>query len=485
MTKDNGCIGSYSVSGYTRADGTEVSGYTRTCGAAHNSSNSSTSSKFSSNPQLDDEEKMKQRAELLYPTMKDNKQENSEISSKNAFILQELGLNNEDYELSGNTISKKNQVKEQRIDGIKYPLGSGIEEVEIMRMNAQSEFIEKYNIENEKFLKSNAKLEQFGIDNSKNFIINNLENIPFLKEAVKNLQMSKTDLYLNTDYARQHKIFSNYKEAPNVLQDYFESKIIEQVGEDKLNIIKGILIDEYSESSESLKQNLLSDAEFLNKLKTYNKALKYGYSINDSLNLKGFNWHNAVGFADIRDMHININGNIELYIADVYDFNVGEKNNLVRVGYDRQEKGEITPYFYAYRVIIPQEELKWFLHNYNQGIKLMEKIKNIIPKRTIILFFILAICYMLFDGLIFLIYKNPNICKEPNFFSLLMWEFLYFIPAILAIIINKIVEKKNFTEEKIAKKIKILFYVFSFILVIYTFFIALGIRIIILLFGDV
>jgi len=71
MTKDNGCAGSYSVSGYTRSDGTEVSGYTRTCGAAHNSSSSSSSSKSSSNPQLDDEEKIKQRAELLYPTMKE------------------------------------------------------------------------------------------------------------------------------------------------------------------------------------------------------------------------------------------------------------------------------------------------------------------------------------------------------------------------------------------------------------------------------
>ena len=29
------CVGSYSVSGYTRADGTEVKGYTRTCGAKH------------------------------------------------------------------------------------------------------------------------------------------------------------------------------------------------------------------------------------------------------------------------------------------------------------------------------------------------------------------------------------------------------------------------------------------------------------------
>lgn len=29
------CVGSYPVSGYTRADGVEVKGYTRTCGAKH------------------------------------------------------------------------------------------------------------------------------------------------------------------------------------------------------------------------------------------------------------------------------------------------------------------------------------------------------------------------------------------------------------------------------------------------------------------
>ena len=68
---------------------------------------------------------------------------------------------------------------------------------------------------------------------------------------------------------------------------------------------------------------------------------KNNFNINDIVNLMGRNWHNAVGYADIRDMHINKNGNIELFIADVYDFNVGE----------------ILPYFYAYRVIIRQEEL--------------------------------------------------------------------------------------------------------------------------------
>ena len=55
-------------------------------------------------------------------------------------------------------------------------------------------------------------------------------------------------------------------------------------------------------------------------------------------------------------MHINKNGDIELYITDVYDFNEEERNNLVRIGRDRQNKGEITPYFYAYRVIIPKNE---------------------------------------------------------------------------------------------------------------------------------
>jgi len=45
----------------------------RTCGAAHSSSSSSNSSTSTPNRQLDDEEKMKRRAELLYPTMKDKK----------------------------------------------------------------------------------------------------------------------------------------------------------------------------------------------------------------------------------------------------------------------------------------------------------------------------------------------------------------------------------------------------------------------------
>ena len=38
---------------------------------------------------------------------------------------------------------------------------------------------------------------------------------------------------------------------------------------------------------------------------------KNNFNINDTVNLTGRNWHNAIGYADIRDMHINKNEDIE------------------------------------------------------------------------------------------------------------------------------------------------------------------------------
>lgn len=39
-------------------------------------------------------------------------------------------------------------------------------------------------------------------------------------------------------------------------------------------------------------------------------------------------------------MHINRQGNINLLVTDVYDFNPNSLSDLVQVGRDRQEKGE-------------------------------------------------------------------------------------------------------------------------------------------------
>ncbi len=302
--------------------------------------------------------------DLLYPTMKDKKVENKEDVKEEKKetplrkrSLKDFDLNDDDYDVEDNAITPKNKKEYSIINNLKYPKNTGNEEVEELKKQANKVDEEIYKEENARYLRgTKAWKEKIAVDFVDKPPIKAIGKTKKGNEAAENLHMSKTKSYMDTAYAKEHKVYNNYDEAPSNLKSYFKNKISEQIGDDKLDKTKGIYIDSDSESSKSLKDNLLKDADFVSKLKTYDKALKNNYSINDSIRLKGNNWKNAVGSADIRNMHINKNGDLELHIADVYDFNAHEKSNLVRVGRDRQDKGEITPYFYAYRVIIPKEE---------------------------------------------------------------------------------------------------------------------------------
>ena len=284
MTKDNGCVGSYSVSGYTRGDGVQVSGYTRTCGAAHSSSSSSSST---STQNLDDEEKMKQRAELLYPQTENKQNKNVKHQIKNVIA----------------------------VDHIENPATKLVGELSVG------------------------------------------------KEAAENLEMSKTSSYLDTDYAKEHIVFNNYKEVSSDLQTYFENKLTEQLGLDKvssslkeeiLNSTKGIYIDAESKTSKKLSDILTSEPDFMNLLTNSIKKMKNNISVEGSLKFKDKNFYYAIGHADIKNMHINRNGDINLLVTDVYNFNPNSPSDLIQVGRERQERGEITPYFMIYHVIIPK-----------------------------------------------------------------------------------------------------------------------------------
>ncbi len=323
-------------------------------------------------------------ADLLYPNMKNktdkidtiksdknnNNNEKLNNDNKNNFTggaastkntLKNIGLDN-NYEIKNGAISPLKKQKEYEIiNNIKYPNNTGNKKVEEMLNQAKQERSEKYRKDTEDYLKFHELHKQFGIDHSDNKIIKARGKKIYGNEAIENLEMSKTKSYINTDYAKKHKIYNNYNEAPDNLKNYFKDKITEQIGADKLGKTKGIYIDADSESSNSLKSNLLKDNDFIEKLKKYDNAMNKKYKINDSINLKGKNWGNAVGNADIRDMHINKNGDIEFYVTDVYDFNEGEKNPLVKIGRNRQDNGNITPYFYAYRVIISKEEKEQLL----------------------------------------------------------------------------------------------------------------------------
>lgn len=319
-------------------------------------------------------------ADLFYPTMKNKEDKidsikpdkkinnekninftggaaNIKIEDKSKKILKALGFNENEYEVKNDVISPIKKKKEfEVINNVKYPTDGTNKKVEELRQNAKKEQSEQYRKDTEKYLKDHAHLYQFSIDNSNNKIIKVGGKFIFGNETMENLEMSKTKSYMNTDYAKQHKIYNNYNEAPDNLKNYFKDKITEQIGSDKLKKTKGIYIDADSESSKRLKNALLEDTKFIEKLKKYDMPMINKYSINESINLKGRKWGNAVGNADIRNMHLKKNGDIELYITDVYDFNEGEKNKLVQIGRNRQDKGEITPYFYAYRVIIPKSE---------------------------------------------------------------------------------------------------------------------------------
>lgn len=281
MQEDNKCAGTYPVSGYTRADGTKVSGYTRTCGAEHNSN----SSQSPETPQMSDEEKLKRRAELLYPKTDNDKKVRHKLI--NEFAVDRI---------------------EQ--SGIKA-VGAGVTG----------------------------------------------------KEAAENLAMSKTSSYMNTSYAKEHVIYNNYKEVRSDLQGYFKDKITEQLGldnvssdikEEILESTKGIFIDSNTESSEELSKILTSEPDFVKLLSNSIKKMQNKISVEGSLRFRNKNFYYALGHADIKNMHINENGDIDLFITDVYDFNPNSKNDLIQVGRERQEKGEITPYFIIYHVIIPK-----------------------------------------------------------------------------------------------------------------------------------
>ena len=197
-------------------------------------------------------------------------------------------------------------------------------------------------------------LNDIAIDYIHNKYLKEIANNEYGPETAENLHMSKADFYMNTDYARQHTIFDNYLQVDSDLQDYLKEKISKQIGKDKLLTTKGIYIEADSDSSKRLAEVLGNHSVFKEKINKNEKVLKNNIHINSSLEFKDKNFGYALGNADILDMHINKNGELDLLIADTYDFNPNELSDLVRTARIRQERGQIIPYFIIYHVIIPK-----------------------------------------------------------------------------------------------------------------------------------
>ena len=273
------------------------------------------------------EDKMQRRADILYTTMDDY------VNGKEKGISTNLGL--EKY--------LKNETSD-----IVFP--------------------KKYN-RNEKTLSDHIlyKGYELAVDHINNKEIRKIAIENYGIEAAENLYMSKTDSYLNTEYAKQCYVVDSYKKFDSETNHYFENKLIEQlelkdtpkeIRDKKLAKIKGIFINSESDSSKSLAKVLLTHPDFIKFKQNSEKKLKNNISVNGSIRFTDKNWRNALGYADIRNMRYNRYGDLELLVTDVYDFNKNETNPLVQIGRDRQLKGQITPYCIMYHVKIPKIYLK-------------------------------------------------------------------------------------------------------------------------------
>ena len=171
--------------------------------------------------------------------------------------------------------------------------------------------------------------------------------------------MSKSDSYLNTSYANKHLVYNNYHDVSSELQPIIKEKIIKSLGKDKLEITKGIYVAADSSSSKKIAKKLLENKKFIEIYSKNKTKIKNGLHVDSSeMIFKDSNFKNALQKVDIKDMHINKRGDIDLLVIDIYDFNKKSSNPLVKVAAKKQEQGEIIPYFIIFHVIIPKLQIQ-------------------------------------------------------------------------------------------------------------------------------
>ena len=213
----------------------------------------------------------------------------------------------------------------------------------------------------------NAQYEFFkkGIENANIPIIRSVIINQYGLETAENLNMARSDSYLNTDYAKEHTVFNNYKELNSELREYFKDKITNQLEISKLpieaqekilNETKGIFIESTSKTSEDLAHVLTKEPDFIKIINKSKDDLKNNKTVNSSIKFQDKNFHNAIGKADLLDIHKDNMGNIRVLVTDVYNFDKDSKTPLLRAGRTLQDEGKLKPYFIIYDVIIKKQD---------------------------------------------------------------------------------------------------------------------------------
>ncbi len=117
---------------------------------------------------------------------------------------------------------------------------------------------------------------------------------------------------------------------------------------------RGVIYKQNSTISKAIIQSK-EIKEFISKNK--NKLLSTKKLENNSLEFANGNLFYAYHYANIYDIHLDKNNNLHAMVIDIYDFNEGESNELVKRGRKLQLDGKLEVYFNIAIIFIPY--LEW------------------------------------------------------------------------------------------------------------------------------
>lgn len=238
-------------------------------------------------------------------------------------------------------------------------------DLETSRVDKNFDIENSANNEKKNFKKRNKRKEtihektiSFVINNAYDFVGRVGSRLLGGYETDQNLYMSFAGHHLNTPYANQHLVYNSINEIAPFLREFVADKVKKQLGVDYVDKIKGIFIDNNTETSKKLAKNI-DVYYFIRKNKDFLK--NYGYIKKDSIQFTDSNFFNSIGKADIIDMYLTKDNEIVFYIIDTYDFNKSSKNPFVRAGRKMQDNNKIIPYFIIYSVKIDKNTAKRYL----------------------------------------------------------------------------------------------------------------------------
>ena len=110
--------------------------------------------------------------------------------------------------------------------------------------------------------------------------------------------------------------------------------------------------DKFRDFIGSQKNSLINDKELRDSSLEFN----WRYNLNNDNITNNFNIYNALNFVDVINIHLDSDGNLLATIIDIYDFNEGDSNLVVKAARYYQEKGKIENYFTIIILKIPPSE---------------------------------------------------------------------------------------------------------------------------------